>query len=119
MNILNLTQHNATVEQISAGVYEPTDKARVQKLLTFNEIPTKKELSLNALILAGIARKEGATHVMLGGAPFFMAYLEEALIQLDIIPLYAFSVRESVEQVLEDGSTRKINVFKHKGFVGL
>jgi hypothetical protein len=35
----------------------------------------------------------------------------------DITPLYAFSVRESVEQALADGSVRKVNVFRHAGFI--
>ena len=33
--ILNLTHHAATPEQVEAGVVEPTEKARVQELLTF------------------------------------------------------------------------------------
>lgn len=119
MNILNLTQHVASNEQISEGVYEPDNKKEVQHLLTFNSLPTEGDLKKNAMLLARIAREEKATHAMIGGAPFFMSSLEEALRNVNIIPLYAFSVRESVEEVLEDGSTRKVNVFRHKGFVGL
>ena len=119
MNILNLTQHVASPEQIEAGVFEPVEKSKIQYLLTFNEIPTQGGLEKNALLLAAEARSEGATHCMIGGAPFFMSYLETALRTVGIVPLYAFSVRESTDVVMEDGSTKKINIFRHKGFVGL
>jgi hypothetical protein len=33
--------------------------------------------------------------------------------------VYAFSRRESTEAVQEDGSVRKVAVFRHLGFVGL
>ena len=46
-----------------------------------------------------------------------MPPLEKALRGLGIRPLYAFSVRESVEETLPDGSVRKVAVFRHKGFV--
>ena len=54
---------------------------------------------------------------MIGGAPFFMSALERALLDVGITPLYAFSIRESVEKAAEDGTVTKINVFKHVGFV--
>lgn len=56
---------------------------------------------------------------MIGGAPYLMAPLEIALRDVGIRPLYAFSVRASVEKTRPDGSVEKINVFKHGGFVGL
>lgn len=45
--------------------------------------------------------------------------LEKALWEVGIRPLFAFSVRESVERVKDDGSVEKTSVFKHAGFVGL
>lgn len=57
--------------------------------------------------------------VMIGGAPFFMSYLEKALEQAKITPVYAFSERVSVDVEKEDGSVVKTAVFKHLGFVGL
>lgn len=54
---------------------------------------------------------------MVGGAPFFMAPLEAALRAVNIIPVYAFSKRESVEEKQPDGSVKKTQVFKHAGFV--
>jgi hypothetical protein len=47
-----------------------------------------------------------------------MAPLEVALRAHGITPLYAFSVRESVDQVQPDGSVRKVATFRHAGFVG-
>jgi hypothetical protein len=59
---------------------------------------------------------EHPTHAMIGGAPWMMAALESALLDAYITPLYAFSVRESVEIAQPDGSVVKTAVFKHVGF---
>ena len=55
--------------------------------------------------------------VMIGGAPFFMSYLETALKSANIRPLYAFTARDSVDAEQADGSVKKVAVFKHIGFV--
>ena len=54
---------------------------------------------------------------MIGGAPFLMAPLESKLIEFGLDPVYAFSRRESVETVQDDGSVRKTTVFNHIDFV--
>lgn len=115
--IVNITQHNATPEQKNEGVVEPENKERVKYLLTFEDVPNKYELQQVARKLAEIASNSGAKRAMIGGAPYLMAHLEVALRAAEIEPLYAFSRRESVEQAQEDGSVRKINVFKHVGWV--
>lgn len=117
MNILNLTQHTATEDQLAAGVSEPSDKAEVQRLLTFEALPTEGEIFSRALALAEIAKGGGADAAMIGGAPFLMAPLEEALRTVGLSPVYAFSTRETVEDHLPDGSVRKTQVFRHSGFV--
>lgn len=118
--ILNLTQHNATPEQLAQGVVDlaPNLATDVRGMLNFNEIPTTEEMYRRADSIAQIAEEEGATHAMIGGAPYFMSPLEGALLTHGITPLYAFSVRESQEITQEDGSVRKVNVFRHIGFVG-
>lgn len=136
--ILNLTQHDPTPEQIEAGVTrgERSDAsvAEFRKLLTFETLPTPTEVRQRAQQIADYARKtftivdyggdsglcvnEPLQFAMIGGAPFLMAPLEEALRRVGIVPLYAFSTRESVEQVQPDGSVRKVAVFRHQGFVG-
>jgi hypothetical protein len=122
--IINLTQHNATPEQIAAGVIEPSpeDKKNIQQLLTFEELPSIEELERRAYGLATLVTNLGAANashhtVMIGGAPYFMGALERALKAQGHQPVYAFSRRESVDQVLEDGTVRKTAVFKHLGFV--
>lgn len=131
MKILNLTQHVATPEQIEAGVFEPTDedKKEIQELLTFEEIPTTEVMETRANILALRASEafEALENpdeyvfikkiAMIGGAPYFMSALESALKNDGFEVLYAFSKRESVDQVQLDGSVRKVAVFKHVGFV--
>jgi len=125
--ILNLTQHAATAEQIAAGVVDlcPDDRAIVCRWLTFDTCPVAQEIADRADLVAQAAAGDsksvtvpaGVTFAMIGGAPFFISALENALIEVGITPLYAFSVRESAEQVQPDGSVRKVNVFKHAGFV--
>lgn len=115
--ILNLTQHEASVEQKKVGVVEPTEKERVQALLTFDEIPSRVEIRAVASALTEIATNEKVSVAMIGGAPFLMSALEFALRNEGIKPLYAFSKRNSIEKRLSDGSTKKIVVFNHLGFV--
>ena len=136
--ILNLTQHDATPEQIEAGVTcgDITDaqELELRKLLNFETLPTPTEVRQRAQQIAAYAAKtttlvdyggdsglcvnEPLRFAMIGGAPFLIAPLEEALRRVGIVPLYAFSTRESVEQVQPDGSVRKVAVFRHQGFVG-
>lgn len=115
-DILNLTQHSATLEQIHAGVTAKAPEG-VTALLTFNEIPVGNTIADRATAIAEIAKATKLKYAMIGGAPFFMSALENALIERDITPLYAFSVRESVESKDHDGAVVKTAVFRHKGFI--
>lgn len=130
MKILNLTQHNATPEQIAHGVIDVRPEWRnvLVELLTFDELPTKEEISARAYELVETFSAydmsendnddgEYPRHVMIGGAPFFMAVLEAVLLDHNIQPYYAFSRRESVEITDADGNVRKTSVFKHVGFI--
>ena len=136
--ILNLTQHTATPEQIAAGVVageiSDAQQTEVRALLTFDTLPTPVEVRRRAERLAqiaasaftivdyggdsGLCANESFKFAMIGGAPYLMAPLEVALRAHGITPVYAFSVRESVDQVQPDGSVRKVAVFRHAGFVG-
>ena len=121
--IINLTQHNASPEQVAAGVVDvPAElKSDLSALLTFSTLPTKEELSEAAMKVAAMAvictQGSTAPAAMIGGAPFLMAALEVALRHCGIKPLYAFSERVSEEKMDADGTVRKVNIFKHKGFV--
>lgn len=115
--ILNLTQHQATAAQVAAGVFEPNDKVTVQQLLTFDDLPSREEIRARAEALAEIAEAENASKAMVGGAPYLMGALECSLKKRGIQPLYAFSVRESIEETLPTGEVIKKNIFKHLGFV--
>ena len=125
--ILNLTQHKATPEQVAAGVVdlEGADRERLLDLLTFDLVngnpppwgyvlETADEI---ARLASRVAVNSKVDSAMIGGAPYLMGPLARALSYMGIHPLFAFSTRESVEQVQEDGSVRKINVFRHSGFV--
>ena len=95
---------------------EPSDKAAVARLLTFDEIPTVSEMLRRARELAGMAR--GFDAAMIGGAPYFMSFMENALrTAVSVKPLYSFSRRESVETAQPDGSVKKTAVFRHCGWV--
>lgn len=106
---INLTQHIATPEQ---GCIEPIGKTIVQSLLTFDEIPTRREINDRVEGLVAIAIAHEAQEAMIGGAPFLMSALENELIRHNITPMYAFSIRRAVEK---DGV--KMSIFVHQGFV--
>jgi len=112
MTTLNLTQHTGTNEQ---GLSEPLDKDAVRALLNFVDLPTAEEVKDRAAKLAAMA--VGHDKAMVGGAPFLMGPLVDALKAVGVQPVFAFSRRESSEVVQDDGSVRKVAVFRHLGFV--
>lgn len=116
--IYNLTQHQATPEQVAQGVndLEPEDLAALKELLTIEEIPTSEELEDRATRIARLVPWD-ADAAMIGGAPYLMGALERALKAAKVQPVYAFSKRESRDEVQPDGSCRKVAVFRHLGFV--
>ena len=124
MNILNLTQHQATQEQIEAGVVQPAhSQEEIIDLLTYKYLPTAEEIKtkVDALvkITTQLCEEQDCTHVMLGGAPYILSYLEFCLIQEGLQPVYAFTIRVSEEETLPTGEVVKVSKFKHLGFVGL
>jgi len=130
MTIINLTQHEATPEQVAAGVVDlaETDRRELSDLLTFAALPTPEEIQRraeliaeygyhSAIVLAGSAANAVRCQYMIGGAPFLMGALERALLAMDCQPVYAFSRRTSVDVPHPDGSAHKRSVFRHAGFV--
>ena len=129
--MLNLTQHMATPEQKQAGVVDLPAEARAMLFgcLTVNELPSKEEIFQRCESIAALAaslaspddRDDGnpgfAFEAMIGGAPWMMSALEDALRQQGIEPRYSFSKRVSVEKALPDGSVVKEAVFRHQGFI--
>lgn len=92
-------------------------KTELHKLLTFDTIPDIPELIRRARLVAELSASTSATAAMIGGAPFFMGQLQAAIYIHNIAPLYVFSKREPIEQVQPDGTTRKVSVSRHLGFV--
>ena len=115
--ILNLTQHSTTLDQLKAKVVEPCDKAKVKELLTFETLPTKQEVESRATELAAIANQYHCRYAMIGGAPFLMEPLQRHLSYAGIRALFSFSVRQSVEEVV-DNEVQKKTIFRHTGFYG-
>lgn len=131
----NLTQHELTrdqLEEIQANgwvVDTKTNRELIKELITFEELPSaslikERVKKLMDLIKDAIAsyRHENDTEIvvakaMVGGAPFLMGWLENELFQNRVTPLYAFSKREVVETIGDDGSVTKQAVFRHQGFV--
>ena len=112
--IINLTQHPASSEQIEAGVVDigGEDRQLLRDLLTFEAIPSPDNIDDRAFELTALAVRLGATHAMIGGAPYLMSTLEAHLSEQNIQPLYAFTQR-----VVEECDGVKKSVFKHAGFV--
>lgn len=77
------------------------------------------EIEQRATALADVAAnaKGDPDVAMIGGAPFLMASLERALAAVQMRAVYAFSVRVSAEQAQPDGSVRKVQTFRHAGWV--
>jgi hypothetical protein len=114
--MLNLTQHNATPEQVAEGVVNPSAGLQVA-LLTFEGLPSAAEVQARAEALAEVASAEGATSAMIGGAPYLMGPLVAALKAKGISPYFAFSNRISEEVLQPDGTVRKVQIFRHAGWV--
>ena len=118
MKILNLTQHKATPDQEKAGVYnlEGDKLEKLKELLTFPELPTGYVVWDRARKIADLAEQEGAKSAMIGGANYLMSWLENALLRRGINIKYSFSIRESQDIHLDDGTVIKQHVFRHIGF---
>ena len=115
--ILNLTQHQASEEQTSMGVYDIVGDEHVNllALLTFTTLPSHWDMIQRANALVGLINRldtPAHTTIMIGGAPFFMSNLEYARIDAGFLPVYAFSTRVAAEV-----NGVKTSVFKHLGFV--
>ena len=121
--ILNLTQHSASPEQLSAGVVDlsPWVTDIVRSLLT---VPAADLLAPDAhaklavrarglrLVLDNEDDSMGC-EVMIGGLPALMHHLVHDLYNHRYRPLYAVSDRVSRDG--PDGT--KVSVFAHLGFI--
>lgn len=119
MLLINLTQHTLTAEQLQGSVEVGTDvRDEVIKLITFNGLPTAGEIKGNASRLAEICRDMHASHAVIGGAPYFMGPLEQALRRVGVTPLYAFTERVAVEVTNpETGEVTKTSKFNFAGWI--
>lgn len=116
--IVNLTQHEATIDQLNAGVIDvdSDDKELIREDLTFDDIPSSDEMTERAFVMAHMAKKYSDV-AMIGGAPYFMPYLIRELENLGISAVYSFTKRVSIDTKTESGDIMKKSVFKHIGFV--
>ena len=119
--IINLTQHAFTPDQLKDIKLRGLEIIEIdlgfKTLLNFETLPDTQTIRERATTLSRIAKEAGASFAMIGGAPYFMAHLEKSLFEWHIQPLYSFSERVSEEVQQEDGSVRKLTVFKHLGFI--
>ena len=125
--ILNLTQHNATKDQIYAGIIDmPVEfQVALKGLLTFPTTYTRKDLEQRALQIHELIRDMCGEHfgappnhaldgVMIGGMPSFMSVLESVLISKGIRVGYACTERQSIDKEI-DGKVVKTAIFVHAG----
>ena len=120
--VLNLTQHNATTDQVNAGINDlPVDfQTALKGLLTFPTQYTRADLEYRALQIHELVRdfcgtsKEVLEGVMIGGMPSFMPVLESVLISKGIKVGYACTERKSVDKEV-DNKIIKTAVFVHAG----
>ena len=134
--ILNLTQHKASCEQRKAGVIDlPKEyRTRLQDLLTFDELPTKKVVQDRVMKILELVYKYLSGNVekweniiddimqdeleknkinafMIGGALWLMKPMIEDYSHFTKV-VFAFSKREVIEK-----DDVKTSVFKHIGFI--
>jgi hypothetical protein len=129
---LNLTQHQPTAEQVSAGVINLKEELQPQlkALLNFTDIPTADDLEKTAQGIGSLVYqhlgmdynenddsevKAHKLQFMIGGAPYLMKPLIEELNYLGR-PVFSFTERVSVEKEV-NGEVIKTSIFKHKGWV--
>ncbi len=106
--------HKSTREQ-GVDDFEGSQLSTLKSFLLFEEIPTKEEILQKAQEIAFMA--EGYSAAMIGGAPYLMAPLQEALKKKGIKTLFSFSKRVSEEIQTPNGEVKKVITFKHLGFV--
>lgn len=141
-NIINLTQHAATKEQLAAGVFdlEAGFLSSLKKLLTFEELPSKEEIKKRASAIAVLAysvaecpacgriggycgdnctgsRNWFKCGAMIGGAGYLLPALTEELKLFGFEVVQSFTKREVVETTSPSGEVIKTAVFRHVGFV--
>lgn len=123
--IINLTQHTATPDQTGVVDLRGDELFALRDALTFDALPTAEEIHRRAEYIADLAVHNGLGEeddpfpdaAMIGGAPYLMAPLTDALRARGITPLFAFTAREVEEQPQPDGSVRKVAVFRHRGWI--
>lgn len=123
--ILNLTQHPATPEQVAQGVQDLPEELRAElsRLLTVDDLPTEAEIVSRCEDVASLTFESNGDNappaVMIGGAPWMMCHLVQALRSAGVVQcLAAFSKRESIERTdPATGAVTKTAVFRHLGFV--
>ena len=124
MNILNLTQHEGSVEQLATGLVEPNayDKAYVKELLTLNNIPNERTLQevceARANLLVEIMEKanseQGIENFLVAGHPLLLKML-----QLKNKGRYFLLGAHSDRVSIEDKDGNKVSRFKHMFFYSL
>ena len=114
--ILNMTQHAPNDEQREAGLIEmdAVTQQKIRDLLTFDEMPTAMEVSDRAEALAQMAWDIGIETVHIGGAPFLMPTLVEALEMKGMQPVFSFSKR-----IVEEKDGVKKSKFVFEGFLSV
>jgi hypothetical protein len=120
INIVNATQHVATQEQKEARVWdlEPEIHEVLQNLLTFSSLEETLDVTDRVEKIVSLLNATGALiiceGVMIGGAPYLMGPLTDALKAIGSNPVFAYSNRVSTEDPV---TGIKTSTFKHLGFV--
>lgn len=106
MRIINLTDMST---QKVEGYFDSKDKAQVISLLSFDAIPTHRDIFARAQALAHIAIIENAEAAHIEGPAFMLYALEQALLQRAIQPLYMF--KEEDRRFVEASQESYIRTF--------
>ena len=118
MEIINLTNHQATPNQLEAGVVEPAElREAIKPLLNVDLLDGVENIRLQAKEIARLVSEAGDYKVaMIGGQLELCNALVVQLTALGIQPVTAKSLRTSKEVHNDNGTVTKVAVFNHEGF---
>ncbi len=138
--ILNLTTNIIDDTLKNEGVFEPTNKDEITKLLTFKDLPTLEEIKSRAERLSTIAEEEMTSklfesgeltegdynefglpadcEILIGGQGFLMTNLESELFSRGLRPIYQLTVTETIKEKRGKRMYKK-KVEVHKGLIKL
>ena len=119
MTIINLTQHDATQDQLDAGVVNLIGEAayKLKQAYRFNYVPSAEEKNRRVREIVQIAIDCKAEKALLDGPAWLTSALERELAVHEISAVYSFSMYPIIMTMEGDGTLVKRQRIKHMTFI--